>query len=87
MRRQYTKVLKTFFHGQLFQRRVDLGFTQEEMAYRLVMSNRTYIELDHGNSCCSALTLALFLIYVCADPIDFLNELQNAFENTEIQVA
>lgn len=27
------------------------------------------------------MTLALFLIYICADPLAFLEELRNAFEN------
>ena len=72
MRKLYVKVLKTFFHEELIHRRVTLGFTQEEMAYHLVMASRTYVDLDHGKTCCSALTLVLFLIYICDNPLDFL---------------
>ena len=68
MRKNYTKVLKSYFHQKLFRSRVDLGITQEEMAHRLLMASRTYIDLDHGKTCCSALTLALFLIYIYDDP-------------------
>lgn len=87
MRKQYTQVLKVFFHQKLFRSRVDMGITQEEMAYRLSMASRTYIDLDHGKTCCSALTLALFLIYVCTDPMGFLEELRDAFENEDRRAA
>lgn len=87
MRKCYTRILKTVFHQELFRSRVDLDITQEEMAHHLVMANRTYIDLDHGKTCCSALTLALFLIYICADPLEFLEKLRNAFENNNSQAA
>ena len=81
MRSHYTSIFKAFFHKKLFRRRMELDITQEEMAERLVMAGRTYVDLDHGKTGCSALTLALFLIYICADPLAFLEELRNAFEN------
>ena len=87
MRKNYTKVLKSYFHQKLFRSRVDLGITQEEMAHRLLMASRTYIDLDHGKTCCSALTLALFLIYIYDDPLEFLEELRNAFENEDSKAA
>lgn len=87
MRKHYTRVLKTIFHRELFQRRVELDITQEEMAQRLSMASRTYVDLDHGKTCCSALTLALFLIYICTDPLEFLDKLRHAFENETSQAA
>lgn len=87
MRKHYLRVLKAFFHDKLFYTREALGFTQEEMAHRLAMAGRTYVDLDHGKTSCSALTLALFLIYVCADPMSFLEELRNAFETADNKVA
>lgn len=87
MRKHYIKVLKIFFHNKLFYTREALGITQEEMAHRLAMASRTYIDLDHGKTGCSALTLALFLIYVCADPLGFLEELRGAFENGDSKAA
>ena len=80
MRNHYTKVLKAFFHQKLFRSRIDLGISQEEMANRLAMANRTYIDLDHGKTECSSLTLALYLVYICTDLLKFLEELRNAFE-------
>ena len=81
MRKHYKQVLKAFFHRKLFRTRVEiLDITQEEMAHRLALSSRSYVELDHGRSSCSAVTLALFLVYVCNDPTGFLEELRYAFE-------
>ena len=87
MRKHYQKVLKAFFHQKLIHVRNDLGITQEEMAEHLAMACRTYIELDHGKTGCSAVTLALFLIYVCKDPNVFLKELRNAFESDDSKAA
>lgn len=87
MRKHYIKVLKVFFHNKLFYARETLGITQEEMAHRLAMAARTYVDLDHGKTSCSALTLALFLIYVCNDPNAFLEELRDAFEATDNKAA
>lgn len=36
--------------------------TQEEMARMFMMSVRSYVDLEHGESLPSALTLSLFLI-------------------------
>lgn len=80
MRKVYLGILKSFFYSNVGKTRVTLNITQTEMSERLAMDSRSYIELEHGNSCCSALTLALFLIYCCTDPIDFLNGLRAAFE-------
>ena len=64
-----------------------LNLTQSEMAEKLVMDERSYIDLEHGKSCCSAVTLALFLIYVCDDIVSFLGDLRIAFDNEFDQAA
>lgn len=82
MRNHYKQILKAFFHHKLFRTRVDvLDITQEEMANLLALSSRSYVDLDHGRRCCSAVTLALFLVCVCNDPAEFLEELRYAFES------
>ena len=81
IRKMCLHLLKRYFYHQLVQSRVTLGLTQSAMAERLMMDERSYIELDHGKSCCSALTLALFLIYCCKDPLVFLHELRSIFES------
>ena len=80
MRKQYTKILKDSFYEELTHDRYRMGITQEEMAEKLSMACRTYVNLDHGKSGCSALTLVLYLIYICENPTEFLQKLRAAFE-------
>lgn len=80
MRKTYRNVLKCHFHIHLVRVRTAGGLTQSEMAEKLAMDDRSYIDLDHGKTCCGAVTLALFLIYVCEDVNGFLEELRDAFE-------
>ena len=87
MRRIYRNVLKNHFHGQLVHVRDVNGLTQAEMAEKLSMDDRSYIDLVHGKTCCSAVTLALFLVYVCEDVHGFLEELRHAFETAFHQAA
>lgn len=87
MRARYTQIFKDFFHQKLFRSRIDLGLTQEAMAQRLLMASRTYVDLDHGKTGCSALTLALYLIYICPNAAEFLDELREALEGNENKVA
>lgn len=82
MRKHYHAILKNRFHNFLVHTREDLQLTQSQMANILSMDYRSYAELDHGKSCCSALTLVLYLIYCCPAPQIFLQELKDAFENT-----
>lgn len=60
--------------------RTELAINREEIASSLLMATRTYIDLEQTKNCCSALTLALYLIYVRNDPLAFLNEPQQTFE-------
>lgn len=87
MRRIYRNVLKHHFHVHLVQIRQARGLTQAEMAEKLAMDDRSYIDLDHGKTCCSAVTLALFLVYVCEDVQAFLEELRHAFRSAFDQAA
>ena len=79
MRRTYRDILKQHFHIHLVHIRTANSLTQSEMAEKLSMDDRSFIDLDHGKTCCSAVTLALFLVYVCEDVEEFLEELRRAF--------
>ncbi len=83
MRKRCTNILKALLHTHLVRNRDALGISQEEMAHRLMMACRSYVDLDHGKSCCSSLTLALYLIYICPDPLGFLGELRRALEQSQ----
>ena len=80
MRKRYHTILKQFFCNKLVKIRITEGLTQEKMARALLMDERSYIDLEHGKSGCSAVTLLLFLIYVCNDVPEFIEDLHDAFE-------
>ena len=87
MRKQYTQILRDYFHNRLIRSRDAMGISQEAMAEILLMASRTYVDLDHGKAGCSALTLVLYLLYVCDEPQLFLQEWREAFENHNMRVA
>lgn len=79
MRKTYTGILKNFFYQHLIQRRAELQITQAEMAELLAMDERSYVDLDHGKTCCSAVTLALYIAFICGDVHQFVEGLRHAF--------
>lgn len=80
MRKLYRQILKNCFYRDLIRTRTELALIQSQMAGRLAMDDRSYINLDHGKSCCSAITLVLYLLYCCRDPVQFLEELRRELE-------
>ena len=83
MRKHIQNCLKEYFRIALIQTRDEGKLSQEEMAQRLMMATRSYIDLEHGASCCSAVTFMLYLLYVCPDPMAFLNELRHTLEKNQ----
>ena len=80
VREYYLDILKKIFHETLLKARAENGLTQAKMAEILAMDERSYVYLEHGKTCCGALTLSLFLIYCCNDAGGFLDELRKAYE-------
>ena len=87
MRKAYHIRLREHFHRALIETRSREELSQAQMAEKLAMDERSYIDLDHGKTCCSAVTLVLFLIYVCEDVEKFLSELKNALEESQNKAA
>ena len=79
MRKEYQKILKAVFRGWLLHMRDALNLTQVQMAEKLYMDERSYVDLEHGKSCGGALTLVVFLL-CCPEPTKFFEELRHAFE-------
>lgn len=79
MRNIYRNALKRWFRAELMRYRGVARTTQSEMSERLAMDERSYIDLEHGKTCCSAVTLALYLAFCCEDPARPLEELRRAF--------
>ncbi len=80
LRKFYQQILKEIFYKHLTKERSRLNLTQEKMAEILSMDTRNFVNLDNKKNSCNALTLSLFLIYCCQDPIEFLKELQCGYE-------
>ena len=80
MRDQLTMVFKAFFREKVIDARKKFGLSQEKMASKLEMACRSYVDLEHGKTCCGALTLILFLQNYCDAPDCFLSELREKFE-------
>ena len=80
MRDQMTIILRTFFGERVLAARKSFGLSQEKVASKLEMACRSYVDLEHGKTGCSALTLVLFLQNYCEDTDFFLSELRDAFD-------
>ncbi len=62
MRQYCTDILREQFCFYLIQSRSAADISQEEMAHRLSLACRSYADLEHGEACCGAVTLILYLI-------------------------
>lgn len=80
MRRQCEAILKEYFRTNLIHTREKAGLTQESMAHQLLMNVRSYCSLENGTSCCGAVTLSIYLIFICEDSQKFLDELHQGME-------
>ena len=87
MRKLCHKTLKIYFCACLTRARRTRGHTQSKMAELLAMDDRSYADLEHGKSCCSAVTLGLYLAYACDDPVEFVKGLRQAIEMNNHDVA
>lgn len=79
MRQEYEAILAEIFLRHLIKERRRLGLTQEAMAGLLLMSLRSYANLEHGVNTCGVITLVTFLINCSESPTAFLQELTLAF--------
>lgn len=83
MRNTYYILIRKHFSRTISELREQLDLTHAEMAERLCMDERSYADLDQGKSCCSVVTLVLFLLYECQDVDVFLKELQDVFDKVK----
>ena len=72
MRKRYEELLKELFRQWLRHDRERLGTTRVAMARRLRMAERSYLDLEYGTYSCGALTLMLYLAFLCDDPEAFI---------------
>ena len=79
MRAEMEAILKETFRDLALKLRYDRKITQYRMAESLVMSERSYEDIECGRSACGALTICLLLME-CEDANEFLADLRVKFE-------
>lgn len=89
MRNEMEAILKETFRDLALKIRYEQGFTQSKMSRALVMSERSYEDIERGQSGCGALTIILLLMKV-ENPLTVLDELklelEKAYEKAGIPV-
>ena len=79
MRKTYQRLIREYFCRTIFEYRMQADLTQLQMAERLCMDERSYIDLEHGKIGCSVVTLVLYLIFECPDSDAFLLDLERLY--------
>lgn len=79
MRKTYQRLLREYFCRMIFEYRIQENLTQLQMAERLCMDERSYIDLEHGKNGCSVVTLVLYLIFECPDSDAFLLDMERLY--------
>lgn len=87
MRNLYNKQLKEICHKHIISAKIENGLTQAQMAECLVMDIRSYADIDSGKSSCGLLTFVLYLMYLCPDIDELIEEIRICFESLNNHVA
>lgn len=81
-REHMKKALQEIIPVELKRYRISMGLTQETMARLLMVAARSYIDLEHGDTFPSALTLANYLLLLSEEEQeDLLRRLRSGVEN------
>ncbi len=81
MRQQIETVVKKKLRELVIKERHRQDMVQEEMAGALVMSPRSYADIERGAGSCGMLTVLLLLMSM-EDPESFLEDLRQEIETT-----
>ena len=80
MRKTYQRLIREYFCRTIFEYRIHEDLTQLQMAERLCMDERSYVDLEHGKNGCSVVTLVLYLVFECPDSDAFLLDLEKLYQ-------
>lgn len=84
MRTYYKRLLQDFLAEQIRRFRAEHSYTQEQMAERLRISPRSYIDLEHKRYGCSAMTFGFFLLMLDMDAlIQLINDFRELIEKAD----
>lgn len=82
--RMYRSLLKKFLSERVYEKRLQLQYTQERMAEALHISPRSYIDLEHGKYGFSILTFIFFLLLLSEDEVlQLLRDFRMLTERTD----
>lgn len=79
MRNELEAIIKRELRGLALRTRARLDLTQEQMAERLTMNPRSYIDIESGVCMCGTLT-TLLLLMEQPDPLTVLDGLKDKFK-------
>lgn len=68
--------LRSYMSSRLAQARKNAGLSQAAFSTKLMMDIRSYAEIEHGKSFCSALTFILYLVFFCDDVENLIKDLR-----------
>lgn len=80
MREIYKQAIKDVISESFYKTRTEQRLTQDKMSEKLMLSCRSYIDIEHGASLCGSLPLILYLLDCCQDPMEFLDEMRIALD-------
>ena len=78
------EILKKELRYLALSERSRCGYTQEQMSEILMMSRRSYADIESGISSCGTLT-AILLVLHTGDPNVFLHRVEKNFQNLMIK--
>ena len=87
MRDLYNEELKMICHKHIILAKTENNLTQAQMAEYFVMDVRSYADIDSGKSSCGLLTFVLYLMYLCPDIDELIEEIRICFESLNNHVA
>ncbi|MDE6767137.1 MAG: helix-turn-helix domain-containing protein [Eubacterium sp.] len=77
-----TEDIRKYMRNELLNSRIQFHLTQEEMAEKLGISLRNYINLEHGKSLMSSITLINYINHLNIDKDKFFSDLAEIIDNS-----
>lgn len=75
--------LKKFISLEFQKMRIESNLSQERMAEFLMMSPRSYVDLEHGKYLCSTVVFIVFIIQFEINKEEFFDKLKSVLESDE----
>ncbi|MDO4565971.1 MAG: hypothetical protein Q4B42_01445 [Oscillospiraceae bacterium] len=84
----HNDALRAILAPHLKNYRLQLGLTQHAMSELFRISERSYVELEHGNSLCPSYVLVQFFIMIGEEQTsELLREIELAFEKLDSPIS